>query len=296
MGYTRLLLGIPEKPGVYALRNTVNGKVYVGSSKEGLRQRLLVHRRSLRAGTHVNKHLQHAWNSHGDAAFEFVVLKICKESRCLYWEQKYLDKYKSYNRVNGYNGRPKASNNAGYKHTEDFKRAISLRGKLRYRDPLERRKTGDRAKVMWQDPIIRKKIIKGLKAALANPATKERVCAGLKRKATRDKITAALRTKNSRERSRANQLLLWSNPAYKRKMKNLHKERCKRQDELQRLSEQARRYYSLAENRKKKSEEVKAAWKDPTYREKMLKARMVARAKKYRAMVSKPVRNKAGAA
>ena len=45
---------IPTAPGVYVIRNTVNGKTYVGSTTVGLRRRLRHHRSALNRGVHRN--------------------------------------------------------------------------------------------------------------------------------------------------------------------------------------------------------------------------------------------------
>ena len=65
---------IPDHgPVVYALRNTENGRVYIGSTRQ-FRARSQVHLSDLRAGTHQNVALQVDWTSYGEAAFrwEFV--------------------------------------------------------------------------------------------------------------------------------------------------------------------------------------------------------------------------------
>jgi group I intron endonuclease len=60
--------------GVYLIRNTVNGKVYVGSTVD-LRVRLVDHFWELAQGKHRNGHLQNAWNKYGKFAFEFEILE-----------------------------------------------------------------------------------------------------------------------------------------------------------------------------------------------------------------------------
>lgn len=76
--------------GVYQIRNTVTGAVYVGSSKN-LRQRWLEHRKKLRGNCNGNRNLQRAWNEHGESAFTFVVLHECPEDALLVDEQAELD-------------------------------------------------------------------------------------------------------------------------------------------------------------------------------------------------------------
>ena len=44
--------------GVYKITNLLNGKVYVGQTKEKFQRRFWLHRWQLRKGKHDNKHLQ----------------------------------------------------------------------------------------------------------------------------------------------------------------------------------------------------------------------------------------------
>lgn len=62
------------KCGIYAIRNTINGKVYVGSALD-IRTRWYSHRCCLNKGTHGNQHLQWAWKKYGAEAFCFDVLE-----------------------------------------------------------------------------------------------------------------------------------------------------------------------------------------------------------------------------
>ena len=43
--------------GAYSIYNTVNGKVYIGSSSSSLKGRIRQHLNSLRKGNHHNQHL-----------------------------------------------------------------------------------------------------------------------------------------------------------------------------------------------------------------------------------------------
>ncbi len=63
-------------PGIYAIRCLLDGKVYVGQSVT-VRKRLRGHRCLLNGHRHRNRHLQFAWNKHGEQAFEFVLLEEC---------------------------------------------------------------------------------------------------------------------------------------------------------------------------------------------------------------------------
>jgi len=76
--------------GIYEIRNTINGHRYIGSSVH-LGIRLQVHRRELRKNSHVNKHLQRAWNTYGEKNFTFNVLLYCSRETLLSNEQALLD-------------------------------------------------------------------------------------------------------------------------------------------------------------------------------------------------------------
>jgi group I intron endonuclease len=90
--------------GIYKIINKVNGKYYVGSSKQILEHngRFYEHKRLLRQNKHINPHLQNAWNRYGEDNFNFVLVENVNELNLLIVEQKYLDiakleKHKCYN-------------------------------------------------------------------------------------------------------------------------------------------------------------------------------------------------------
>src|SRR5438093_11494316 len=80
--------------GVYIIKNKVNGKFYIGSSKD-LRHRFNEHKFYLNKGIHRSA-LQFAWNKYGEVSFEFGVLELCEEEVLLQREQHYLDLYKPF--------------------------------------------------------------------------------------------------------------------------------------------------------------------------------------------------------
>lgn len=79
--------------GVYQIRNTVNGHVYIGSSRD-IQQRWGGHKWDLRNGVHDNEHLQRAWNKYGEDAFVFETILLCDPENRLYYEQVLLDNMK----------------------------------------------------------------------------------------------------------------------------------------------------------------------------------------------------------
>ncbi len=72
---TREYKRTPRDMGVYLIRNTLNGKCFVGSSKD-IRSRLNRHRMDLRMNSESNPALQHDWNTFGADAFEFEAIDL----------------------------------------------------------------------------------------------------------------------------------------------------------------------------------------------------------------------------
>jgi len=65
----------PKEAGIFHVKNTVNGKVLLGSSKN-LHGPLNKHRFLLSTGSHWNRKMQEEWNQFGPEAFVFEVLEI----------------------------------------------------------------------------------------------------------------------------------------------------------------------------------------------------------------------------
>jgi len=89
--------------GVYIIRNTQNGKVYVGSSVD-MEERWKVHRQRLRQG--MTTRLGRAWTKYGERAFEFKVIEEVTPGQLIEREQYWIDTMLAYSF--GYNSRPKA--------------------------------------------------------------------------------------------------------------------------------------------------------------------------------------------
>ena len=90
--------------GVYAIRNTVDGAVYVGSTAD-IDARWAQHRAALDRASHLNEQLQNAWIRHGATAFEFVILERVEDSDALaHAEQRWIDRYGADDLHHVYNG------------------------------------------------------------------------------------------------------------------------------------------------------------------------------------------------
>jgi len=109
----------PSPGGIYSIRNTVNGKRYVGSAVN-IAGRWRDHRRFLKAGTNKCAKLQAAWNKHGEDVFEFLVLEYVEDRQELIAREQYwIDALEAV--VSGYNISPTAGNTLGVKHSDEMK-------------------------------------------------------------------------------------------------------------------------------------------------------------------------------
>jgi group I intron endonuclease len=111
--------------GVYVIRNTVSGRVYVGSSAR-VSHRWSVHRYSLRKGTHHCAMLQRSWMKHGEDAFVFDILeKVEREDDLFAREQFWIDKLNSTCPKDGFNIYPRAGGPRGYKMSTESRAKMS---------------------------------------------------------------------------------------------------------------------------------------------------------------------------
>jgi group I intron endonuclease len=88
--------------GIYCIENTINGKKYIGLSRN-IEQRWNEHRSKLRRGKHKNIYLQRAWNNCGEDAFKFYIMEICDSDVLSEREQYYITKEHTLSHEFGYN-------------------------------------------------------------------------------------------------------------------------------------------------------------------------------------------------
>lgn len=112
--HTKNYIGNSAEIGVYRILNTVNNKAYIGSTKRSFHSRKTKHLTGLRTGTHFNSHLQKAYNKYGEDSFVFEVMLICDESECVAKESLYIDAFKTFDRLFGYNSAPVSPYKHGY--------------------------------------------------------------------------------------------------------------------------------------------------------------------------------------
>ena len=96
-----------KESGVYKIINTINGKIYVGSTID-FNYRKTLHFSQLRNGKHYNDHLQRAWDKYGEEFFTFEIIERCEVEVLLLTEQKWIDQLKTVDPAIGYNKNPLA--------------------------------------------------------------------------------------------------------------------------------------------------------------------------------------------
>ena len=78
---------------VYLIKNLVNKKFYIGSTKN-FNVRKLRHIQTLKNNYHHNVHLQRSFNKHGLKNFVFEILEECTEEVLFEKEQYWINKLK----------------------------------------------------------------------------------------------------------------------------------------------------------------------------------------------------------
>lgn len=126
--------------GIYKITNKINGKWYVGSTRNEFRFRWYCHKNRLRNNKHTNPHLQAAWKKYGEENFLFEVLEKVEDVKSLKErEQFYLDiAFQIPNKI--YNIYPKVGSNRTTKLTEEQKSHLRFKTQQQYANPTQRQK------------------------------------------------------------------------------------------------------------------------------------------------------------
>jgi len=92
--------------GIYKIENKINGKLYIGSSKN-IENRFKEHKTMLKNNKHHSSHLQNSWNKYHENNFLFDKIEnVEKLDNLLSRESFYIEKYKSLDSDFGYNMKP----------------------------------------------------------------------------------------------------------------------------------------------------------------------------------------------
>lgn len=191
--------------GVYQIRNTETGKLYIGSSVNVAR-RLYMHRRMLVAGTHHSIALQRAWDKHGAEAFDFSLLKEVPEGDLLAAEQACIDAAQSFG-DGGYNMCPVAGTRAGSKQPLTVAAKLSAERKGVPKSPEHRAKIAAAMSGRRKTVEHRAKLAEASRRVMTDPERREhlaRIQTGrtMPREAV-ERMAAALRGRPAHPNTRA---------------------------------------------------------------------------------------------
>jgi len=95
--------GNSVKIGIYCIRNIINNKIYIGSTKSSFCSRKTKHINKLKTHTHYNLYLQNSWNKYNEENFRFEILFICEKEDVEKYEGIFIKVYKSNIKEFGYN-------------------------------------------------------------------------------------------------------------------------------------------------------------------------------------------------
>ena len=134
--------------GIYKIINQVNGKIYIGGTKN-IQNRWRQHKSALRNGKHHNPHLQNAFNKYDISNFKFTIIEEVKSVENLVdREQYFLDTLEP-----EYNIIPKADH---HEISEETKRKIGKANKGNELSEDRKKKMSEAAKkreITWGDEI-----------------------------------------------------------------------------------------------------------------------------------------------
>lgn len=87
---------------IYALRNTITGRVYVGRT-HNVDFRIQQHMSRLKSGTHQNKLMQMDYDLYGNCSFRYETLYSAENLTRTRKEGEYMLRFKTYDKRYGYN-------------------------------------------------------------------------------------------------------------------------------------------------------------------------------------------------
>jgi group I intron endonuclease len=151
--------------GIYAIKNKVNGKVYIGKSVN-IHRRMKTHITNLNRSVtdQENEHLIRSWHKHGKENFEYEIVCECTIDELKEKELFYIQEYESTNRDKGYNFR--IDSEGGMIPLESTRKKLSLAQIKRFKDPAERKKLGDKSREFWKNnPDVKEQMIKNVSKA-----------------------------------------------------------------------------------------------------------------------------------
>ena len=132
--------------GIYKITNIVNGKCYIGQSKN-IAKRWQRHKVELKNNKHGNEYLQRAYNKYGADNFKFEVIEECTVDIIDDREKHYIEHYDSLAQNNGYNLLYGGPVNRGANPLTKIKMHNIMKGKKFTAEHLENLRKANKAKI-----------------------------------------------------------------------------------------------------------------------------------------------------
>ncbi len=196
--------------GIYAILNLINSKYYIGSAVD-FDERFRLHLLELNRNNHHNRHLQKAWNKHGQANFKFVILEECNADILLEREQFAIRGMDATNRHKGYNICAVSWNRLGVKASDETREKLRISHTGHKHSDETKKKMGlahkgnTHNKGRKQTQEHKDAISNGLKGRIHSPETVAKIAASNRgRKASPEaKLRMSIAAKNRRQKERA---------------------------------------------------------------------------------------------
>lgn len=165
---------IPNAPGIYAIRNTVSGRIYIGSSGL-LRKRVRQHNSELVRGIHKNPKLQHSWSLHGEHCFEFFVVEYVDNKEDLIAREQYWIDCADASSDENYNILKIAGSSLGQVRSAETRAKISevQKGKKLSEDQKKRIGDAHRGKVLSEE--TKKRMSESAKGKVISEETRKKI-------------------------------------------------------------------------------------------------------------------------
>lgn len=164
---------------IYEIRNTINGKRYIGCSKN-ISTRFIKHKSRLKNNNHKNIYLQNAYNKYGEDNFEYNILFKLNSETEMYKKEKELISENDglYNLAEGGLGGDTFTN-----RSEESKAITRERLSKASKISNEKNKSlhSDNTTKLWQNDKYREKVLKGVRENAKKPEYREKLSEGVKK-------------------------------------------------------------------------------------------------------------------
>lgn len=139
-----------HKSGIYMITCNVNGKSYIGQSKD-VNHRRKQHLSDLKYNKHFNQYLQRAYNKYKEYNFSWTVLEYCDEDKLDDREMYWIAYYDTCN--NGFNANEGGGGNRGFIRLEESNKKTSDSLKKNWANSEKRRQELSRKMLGENNPM-----------------------------------------------------------------------------------------------------------------------------------------------